>query len=310
VRRTGSQPSPKQTQNGVRFVPDDRGRPFLGASNTVATEPSTPCTLGRNPILLVPLAVVASGGAILLFWSDVFHRTLNSDSAFAAGRDKPAGHDEEGRFATARRQMVAEQLANRDIVDPRVLEVMGCVPRECFVPEGQRNRAYEDYPLPIGLDQTISQPYIVALMTQLVRPSPSDRTLDVGVGSGYQSAILAAVCRHVYGVEILDPLATAARQRLASLGYANVTVRCGDGRRGWPEQAPFDVIIVGAAPEQVPQPLIHQLAPGGRLVIPVGTYIQELLLIEKRLDGTLHRSRVAPVQFVPMTGDARAMQGP
>jgi protein-L-isoaspartate(D-aspartate) O-methyltransferase len=245
---------------------------------------------------------------MLLPWSNVFYQPGNPDSAFGADRDKSAGRQQDDRFAAARRQMVEKQLRDRDIVDARVLEAMGRVPRERFVPDEERGRAYEDHPLPIGLDQTISQPYIVALMTQLARPSPSDHALDVGVGSGYQTAILAGLCKHVYGIEILAPLATAARRRLASLGYANVTVRCGDGRRGWPEHAPFDVIIVAAAPEQVPQSLIDQLAPGGRLVIPVGGHNQELLLIEKQFDGTLRRSRVAPVQFVPMTGGAHATQ--
>ena len=141
-------------------------------------------------------------------------------------------------------------------------------------------------------------------MVQLARPLPEDRALEVGVGSGYEAAVLAGLCKHVYGIEILDALATAARQRLAALGYANVSVRCGDGYQGWPEEAPFDVILVSAAPEHVPPPLIDQLAPGGRLVIPVGGHNQELLLIEKQPDGGLQRNRVAPVQFVPMTGEA------
>ena len=158
--------------------------------------------------------------------------------------------------------------------------------------------------MPIGLDQTISQPYIVALMTQLVRPAAESRALEVGVGSGYQTAILAELCREVYGVEILESLASAACERLASLGYRNVGIRCGDGYQGWAEHAPFDVIIVGAAPDHVPRPLLDQLAPGGRMVIPVGRRSQELLLIEKRGDGSLLQTPVVPVQFVPMTGEA------
>ena len=173
--------------------------------------------------------------------------------------------------------MVAEQLADRDITDPRVLEVMGQVARERFVPEELRGHAYEDHPLPIGQDQTISQPYIVALMVQLARPAGEDRALEVGVGSGYEAAILAGLCKQVYGVEILDELADAARQRLAALGCANVAVRRGDGYQGWPEQAPFDVILVSAAPDHVPPPLIDQLAPAGRLLIPVGGHNQQLL---------------------------------
>jgi protein-L-isoaspartate(D-aspartate) O-methyltransferase len=234
----------------------------------------------------------------------VFRRYVNSDRSSDADCEQPSGPGEVDRFAAARRQMVEEQLWDRDITDPRVLRVMGEVARERFVPTELRGHAYEDHPLPIGFDQTISQPYIVALMAQLARPLPEERALEVGVGSGYEAAILAGLCRHVYGVEILDALATVARQRLAGLGYANVSVRCRDGYQGWPEAAPFDAILVSAAPDHVPPPLIDQLAPGGRLVIPVGSYNQELLLIERQLDGGLRRSRVAPVQFVPMTGEA------
>jgi protein-L-isoaspartate(D-aspartate) O-methyltransferase len=211
-------------------------------------------------------------------------------------------------FATARRRMVEEQLRCRDIVDPRVLEVMGRVARDRFVPPDVRRQAYEDHPLPIGLDQTISQPYIVALMTQLACPWHGCCALEVGSGSGYQTAILAEFCRQVYGLEIHRPLAEAAAERLAALGYRNVAIRCGDGYQGWPEHAPFDVILVAAAPAEVPQPLVEQLAPGGRLVIPVGRQFQELLLIEKRPDGALNRTAVAPVQFVRMTGEAEQGQ--
>jgi protein-L-isoaspartate(D-aspartate) O-methyltransferase len=171
-----------------------------------------------------------------------------------------------------------------------------------------RKQAYKDYPLPIGLGQTISQPYIVALMTQLVRPTPRSRALEIGVGSGYQMAILAELCHEVYGIEIVNVLALDADKRLAGLGYKNVAIRCGDGYEGWSEHAPFDVIIVSAAPDHVPQPLIDQLAVGGRLVIPVGRYSQDLVLIEKRPDGSLHRTSIAPVQFVPMTGEAENPQ--
>jgi protein-L-isoaspartate(D-aspartate) O-methyltransferase len=237
------------------------------------------------------------------YWWKGFHGSADSGPPDAS-RDEQAGRREDDPFAAARREMVEEQLAGRDIVDARVLEVMARLAREHFVPEAARSHAYEDHPVPIGFGQTISQPYIVALMTQLARPASGDRALDVGVGSGYQAAILAGLCKHVYGVEIFESLATAAGQRLAALGCTNVTLRCGDGYQGWAEQAPFDVILVGAAPDHVPPPLIDQLAPGGRLVIPVGGYSQELLLIEKLPDGSLHRSGVAPVQFVPMTGEA------
>ncbi len=204
--------------------------------------------------------------------------------------------------------MVEDQLRLRDITDPKVLCAMGRVPRHRFVPAEMRSQAYDDHPLPIGLGQTISQPYIVALMTQLARPTPESRALDVGSGSGYQAAILAEVCRHVYGLEIHRPLAEAAAERLAGLGYANVTICWGDGSQGWPEHAPFDVILVAAAPAEVPQALLEQLAPGGRLVIPVGRHFQELLLIQKRSDGALDHAAIAPVQFVRMTGGTEPQQ--
>ncbi len=239
----------------------------------------------------------------------MFQRSANSDLSSDADRERAAGQREDDRFVAARRQMVEQQLWDRDITDARVLRAISRVARERFVPAEASKLAYEDHPLPIGFGQTISQPYIVALMAQLARPRPEDRALEVGVGSGYEAAILAGLCQHVYGIEILDCLAAAARERLAALGYANVTVRCGDGYQGWPKESPFDVILVSAAPDHVPPPLTEQLAPGGRLVIPVGSQNQELLLIEKQLDGGLHRSRVAPVQFVPMTGEASRPQG-
>lgn len=227
-------------------------------------------------------------------------RPAGEGSAEAAGATR-LGDDE---FPAARRRMVEEQLAARDIRDPRVLEAMLRVPRHRFVPEALADEAYDDHPLPIGHGQTISQPYIVALMTQLAAPRPESRALDVGTGSGYQAAVLAELCREVHSIEILEPLAAEAAERLKRLGYRNITVRTGDGYRGWPDKAPFDLIIVAAAPDHVPQPLIDQLAPGGRLVIPVGDARQELLLIEKGRDGAVRRESVAPVMFVPMTGEA------
>jgi protein-L-isoaspartate(D-aspartate) O-methyltransferase len=215
------------------------------------------------------------------------------------------GSREDAQYVEARRRMLQQDLRGRDIRDKRVLEVMGRLARHRFVPEELKSSAYEDYPLPIGHGQTISQPYIVALMTQLARPTPKSRALDIGTGSGYQAAVLAELCKEVYSIEIVKPLADEAKKRLAALGYKNVTVRCGDGYRGWPTRAPFDVIIVAAAPDHVPQPLLDQLAPGGRLVIPVGRWYQELIVIEKRKDGTLHRQSAVPVRFVPMTGEAQ-----
>lgn len=242
------------------------------------------------------LAAATIGGVLMTFGLNPFRE--RSEPAPSA---PPRGDD---YYAAARRRMVERQLADRDITDARVLEVMGRVARHRFVPEELCDQAYEDHPLPIGLEQTISQPYIVALMTQLARPTPDCKALEVGVGSGYQSAVLAELCEQVHGVEILQPLAEEAQKRLTELGYENVVVRCGDGYQGWPEHAPFDVILVAAAPDHVPQPLIDQLAPGGRLVIPVGRHFQALLLIEKRSDGGVNRTTVAPVQFVPMTGEA------
>lgn len=207
--------------------------------------------------------------------------------------------------AAEREAMVTRQLAGRDITDRRVLAAMRTIPRHEFVPPEIADAAYQDSPLPIGLGQTISQPYIVALMTQLGRPGPASRALDVGTGSGYQAAVLAEVAGTVYSIEILCELAREAEARLARLGYRNVEVRCGDGYRGWPEAAPFDVIIVAAAPEEIPQPLIDQLAPGGRLVIPVGEGHQELIVVERARDGSISRFSAGGVRFVPMTGEAQ-----
>jgi len=205
----------------------------------------------------------------------------------------------------ARRRMVEYDLKGRDITDPRVLKVMGRVPRHRFVSPDLERMAYDDRPLPIGHRQTISQPYIVALMTQLARPKADHRALDIGTGSGYQAAVLSELCKEVYSIEIVKPLADQAEKRLESLGYRNVTVRHGDGYRGWPEKAPFDVIVLAAAPDHVPKPLVEQLAPGGRLILPVGDWFQELILIEKDSDGTVRRRSIAGVAFVPMTGEAR-----
>jgi protein-L-isoaspartate(D-aspartate) O-methyltransferase len=191
------------------------------------------------------------------------------------------------------------------ITDTTVLGVMSRVPRHRFVPGEYRSRAYGDTPLPIGHRQTISAPSIVALMTELVEPEPGDRALDVGTGSGYQAAVLAELVSKVYSIEILCPLADQARERLQQLGYDNVEVRCGDGYRGWPDQAPFDLIVLAAAPDHIPPALVEQLAPGGRLVLPVGDAYQELVLVDKGLDGSVVEHSVLPVRFVPMTGEAQ-----
>jgi len=236
---------------------------------------------------------------------DPVNAAEHSTERIVAGPCHPVFPDEPEAFRLARQRMVQFQLGNRDISDARVLHVMGRIPRHEFVPQDVLDEAYDDHPLPIGHGQTISQPYIVALMTQLARPRAESRALDIGTGSGYQAAVLAELCREVYSIEIVEPLAMSAAERLRRLGYKNVVVRAGDGYRGWPEKAPFDVIIVAAAPDHVPQPLVDQLAVGGRLVIPVGRGQQELLVIEKQPDGSVRRESVAPVLFVPMTGEAQ-----
>lgn len=205
-----------------------------------------------------------------------------------------------------RERMVERQLAGRGIDDARVLAAMARVPRHRFVPEAAAAQAYLDQPLPIGHDQTISQPYIVALMTQLAGIGPGHRVLEVGTGSGYQAAVLGEIAGAVYSIEIVAPLAGQAVRVLDELGYAQVHVRTGDGYAGWPEHAPYDAILVTAAPERVPAPLLAQLRPGGRLVIPVGPAhaVQELRVIEKQGDGRLRERVVTPVRFVPLTGQA------
>jgi len=212
------------------------------------------------------------------------------------------GKPEAAGYAAARERMVAEQLASRDIGDRQVLDAMRAVPRHLFVPEEYRFASYRDHPLPIGEGQTISQPYIVALMTQLLHLDGSERILEIGTGSGYQAAVLAELVDSVHTVEIVEPLARRAGALLDSLGYDKVVVRVGDGYLGWPEEAPFDGIIVTCAPPEVPEPLLDQLADQGRLVIPVGENWQELVVIVR--DGDRYRrSAVLPVRFVPMTGD-------
>jgi len=202
-----------------------------------------------------------------------------------------------------RLQMVQLQLAARDITDTKVLDAMAKVPRHRFVPTQYRNDSYYDGPLSIGLGQTISQPYIVALMTQLAHIDSTSKVLEIGTGSGYQAAVLASLVDHVYTIEIVEPLCCRAESTLTQLGYGNVSVKCGDGYRGWPEAAPFDAVVVTAAPDHVPQPLIDQLRVGGRMVIPVGAHNQDLLLITKTENGSVTKA-VIPVRFVPMTGEA------
>ncbi len=192
-------------------------------------------------------------------------------------------------------------------ISPRVQAAMGTVPRHMLVPERDRSRAYADRPLPIGYGQTISQPYIVALMTELLQPGPKDVVLEVGTGSGYQAAVLSLLVAHVYTIEIVDGLARRAAADLARLGYGNVTVRAGDGYKGWPDHAPFDSIIVTAAPKEIPPPLIAQLAPGGRLVMPLEDALghQSLIVLEKDRSGQIVKRKVIAVRFVPLTRNSR-----
>ena len=213
------------------------------------------------------------------------------------------GQKPDDPYAKKRAKMVEEQMKLRGIADARVLEAMGTVPRHLFVPERYRAQAYDDHPLPIGHDQTISQPYIVAAMTELVQPKPTDRILEVGTGSGYAAAVLSRLVHHVYTIEIIPALGKTAKKVLEANGYDNVTVIIGDGYRGLPERAPFDGIIVTAAPKEVPAPLLAQLKVGGRLVIPVGGWNQTLKVYTKTEKGFDVRT-VFGVRFVPMTGEA------
>ncbi len=194
---------------------------------------------------------------------------------------------------------------DRETLDERVMTAMRKVPRHEFVPLDQRPHAYANRPLPIGYGQTISQPYIVALMSDLIKPQPDDRVLELGTGSGYQAAILAELTAQVYSIEIIETLGKQAAERLSGLGYDNVTVRIGDGYYGWEEHAPFDAIVVTAAASHIPPPLIAQLKPGGLMVIPVGSRFltQQLVLIEKQPGGELVTRQVLPVKFVPLTGE-------
>jgi protein-L-isoaspartate(D-aspartate) O-methyltransferase len=216
-------------------------------------------------------------------------------------------------FASERRQMVGEIRAVAgqtrtgaapQVFDERVMGVIAQVPRHEFVPPEQLSFAYENRPLPIGHGQTISQPYIVALMTELARAQPGHKVLEVGTGSGYQAAVMAKLASKVYTVEIVEPLGQAAKERLRTLGYDNVQVRLADGYHGWEEHAPYDAILVTAAASHVPPPLVRQLKPGGRMVIPVGAafMVQQLMLIEKNADGTVATRQILPVVFVPLTG--------
>jgi protein-L-isoaspartate(D-aspartate) O-methyltransferase len=207
-----------------------------------------------------------------------------------------------GDFKAMREKMVETQIQARGVKDSRVLSALRKVERHRFVPKEYLDSAYSDQPLPIGEGQTISQPYIVALMTELLELKGGEKVLEIGTGSGYQAAILAELAKEVYSIEIVETLASIAKNRLSEMGYQNVKVKAGDGYLGWPEVAPFDVIIITCAPDHIPKPLIEQLKEGGRMVVPVGTYAQELKKIVKR-SGKIETTDVIPVVFVPMTGE-------
>jgi len=222
-------------------------------------------------------------------------------SALSCTPSLPVG---EGEFAAARARMVSEQIEARGIRDRATLEAMRRVPRHRFVPEASRAEAYADRPLPIGHGQTISQPYVVAFMTEALGLTGAESVLEVGTGSGYQAAVLGCLASRVRTIEIVEPLAQEAAARLTGLGYENVEVRSGDGYLGWPEAAPFDAILVTAAAPRIPEPLLAQLKDGGRLVIPVGDDVQEIVVVTRHGERFEER-RVLPVRFVPMTGRVR-----
>lgn len=247
-------------------------------------------------------------------WSAAVAIVVSSTACPSSGRD-PDGiepprvdHVAAAPDVAEREAMVNDQIVARGVEDPRVLDAMRRVPRHRFLPPGLRPVAYEDHPVRIGHGQTISQPYIVALMSELAEVKPGDRVLEIGTGSGYQAAVLAEMGAEVWSIEIVEPLANAAEALLGELGHDRVRVRHGDGYAGWPSEAPFDVVLLTAAPPQIPRPLVDQLAPGGRLVAPVGTHYQELIRIRSTPDG-LQAENILPVRFVPMTGRVRGGPG-
>jgi protein-L-isoaspartate(D-aspartate) O-methyltransferase len=227
---------------------------------------------------------------------------LTCVAALAACTCSPAETPPGSSWEAARKRMIERQLAGRGVKNRRVLAAMAKVPRHEFVPEGHRAEAYNDCPLPIGQGQTISQPYIVAFMTEVIDPRPGQRVLEVGTGSGYQAAVLAELVGAVYTIELLPELSTAANKRLTRLGYRNVHVKAGDGYLGWPDKGPFDAVVVTCGAKEVPQPLWEQLKPGGKMVIPVGEagQVQTLRVITKGLDGKREVRNLLPVRFVPL----------
>lgn len=253
----------------------------------------------KNALIIAACLLVFAGAMLLVY------REIQRQARLASPQGTTRSAGKEDRWTMLRNRMVDSQIAARGVDDPKVLAALRKVERHRFVPQAYRAQSYDDHPLPIGHAQTISQPYIVGLMTQLADLEPTDRVLEVGTGSGYQAAVLAELVEKVFTIEIVRPLGEEARNRLGELGYDNVEVRIGDGYGGWPEQAPFDAILVTAAPERVPQPLVDQLREGGRLVLPVGPAgNQELQVLEQTASG-LKTRRSIPVRFVPMTGEAQ-----
>lgn len=228
-----------------------------------------------------------------LFLSALFFRPYCS---LASGPELSNSKD----FQQERKNMVMTQIETRGVKDPRVLAAMRNVKRHLFVPADMIAYAYDDNALPIEHRQTISQPYIVALMTELAQIKPTDKVLEIGTGSGYQTAILAELAQNVYSIEIIKELTQQAKEKLISLGYTNIDIKHGDGYQGWPQEAPFDAVIVTAAPDEIPQELIKELKVGGRMVIPLGDIFQDLYVITKNADGTITKQNVIPVRFVPM----------
>jgi protein-L-isoaspartate(D-aspartate) O-methyltransferase len=267
------------------------------------------------------VAVVMVGGVWILKSGRDSTVTLASQDKKADSNQTPADVNEQGGKVARpdhnhpafkerideRKRMVATQIRARDVKDPNVLKAMQIVPRHVFMPESQRRYAYGDHPLPIEHGQTISQPYIVAFMTEALKLRPGSKVLEIGTGSGYQAAVCAEIAREVYTIEIVEGLAKTAKERLKKLGYPNVFVKAGDGFFGWPDKAPFDAIIGTAAAKRIPEPLLEQLKPGGRMIIPTGSAwgFQYLELVTKDAKGKIHKSKVMPVRFVPMTGEVQ-----
>jgi len=288
---------PAQDEELLQGLRDGVARNFqiiytFSAESTADLRPDRNESLEEAMKLYVPILLV-------ICFSLLFCAKAEEDKK---GKPSVGGSTVDDDYKSARIHMVDAQIRRRGITDERVLEAMEAVPRHRFVPKSEISAAYEDHPLPIGYGQTISQPYIVALMTECLDLQKGDRVLEIGTGSGYQAAVLSRLVDSVFSMEIVEPLGLSAQKILSELGYSNVKVRIGDGYLGWPEEAPFDAIIVTAAPETIPQPLIDQLADGGRLVVPVGVHYQDLVLLSKK-GGKIRQRSIASVRFVPMVGE-------